>query len=332
MEMTTIAGTEIQASRIGLGTWAIGGFMWGGNADDEGIATIRAAIDRGITLIDTAPVYGFGRAEELVGRAVAEAGARDRVVLSTKAGLSWDEAENVYRDSRSARLRRELEDSLRRLQTDVIDVYHVHWPDPLVPFDETAALLARFQEEGKVRAIGVSNYDPEQMGRFRKGGPLQVCQPPYNLFERQIERDVLPYCREQGLTTLTYGALCRGLLSGKMSRERRFDGDDLRQVDPKFQGVRFQQYLAAVDRLEAYARDRFDRGVIHLALRWLLDRPGVGVALWGARRPDQLDPIDGVTDFALTEDDYGAIDGLLTATIQDPVGPEFMAPPPRQDV
>lgn len=332
MERTEIADTGIETTRIGLGTWAIGGWMWGGTECRRAVETIHSALDRGVGLIDTAPVYGFGTSEEIVGEAVDTwDGDRDDVVLATKVALEWDEDEHVVRNSTPERLRREIRDSLERLRTDYIDIYQVHWPDPLVPFEETASVMREFLDDGRIRAVGVSNYSPEQMDAFRSAAPLHVCQPPYNLFEREIEEDVLPYCREEGISTLTYGALCRGMLSGKMSRDRDFEGDDLRNTDPKFQGDRFDQYLEAVDRLDEYARENYDRRVLHLAVRWLLDRPGVSVALWGARRPDQLDPVDEVFGWELDADDFEAIDDILDETIDDPVGPEFMAPPSRDE-
>jgi aryl-alcohol dehydrogenase-like predicted oxidoreductase len=169
------------------------------------------------------------------------------------------------------------------------------------------------------------------MDAFRAGGSLHTNQPPFNLFERGIEDDVLPYCIEHDVTTLTYGALCRGLLTGKFSKDADFEGDDLRQNDPKFaDDARFAQYLDAVERLDQYARDHYGKEVIHLAVRWLLDRPGVGIALWGARIPSQLDAIDEVFGWSLGEDDFEAIDAILDECIDDPVGPEFMAPPARE--
>ncbi len=329
MEYTTIPGTTMNVSRVALGTWAIGGWMWGGTDEKASIATIHAGLDKGINLIDTAPIYGFGRSEEIVGRAIAERGGRNQVHLATKVGLEWHDSGAVYRNSSRVRIRREIEDSLRRLQTDYVDLYQVHWPDPLVPFEETAEELDRLRQEGKVRAIGVSNYFPRQMDAFAQKTQLATNQPPYNIFERGIEDDVLPYCRDRGIALLAYGAICRGLLSGKMSRDREFEGDDLRQMDPKFQGERFEQYLKAVEALDRLARERQDKRVIHLALRWILDR-GVEIALWGGRRPEQMDPLDGVFGWSLTAGDLKAIDSILDETIKDPVGPEFMAPPSRQ--
>src|SRR5271163_3658599 len=210
MEYKVISGTEMNVSRIAQGTWAIGGWMWGGTDERESIRTIHAALEKGINLIDTAPVYGFGRSEEIVGRAIAESGERDRVILATKVGLEWRDGA-VSRNSSRERILTEIEDSLRRLRTDYIDIYQVHWPDPLVPIEETAEAMRTLFAQGKIRAIGVSNFSVDQMERFRSVAPLHVLQSPYNLFERQIEKDVLPYCLKHGITTLGYGALCRGL-------------------------------------------------------------------------------------------------------------------------
>ncbi|MFW5920584.1 MAG: aldo/keto reductase [Polyangiales bacterium] len=330
MERATIGDTGISASRVGLGTWAIGGWMWGGTDREESIRTIHAALDAGIDLIDTAPIYGQGTSEEIVGEAVEQAGARDRVVLATKLGIEWSD-EGAWRNSTPERIRREIEDSLRRLRTDHVDIYQVHWPDPLVPFEETARTLEALRHEGKIRAIGVSNYSPEQMDAFREAAPLHTAQPPYNLFEREVEHDVLPYCREHGIATLTYGALCRGLLSGKVTAEREFEKGDLRRnADPKFQQPRLAQYLAAVDALDELAQERWNRRVIHLALRWLLDRDGVTIALWGARHPRQIPPVHEVWDWHLDDEAMEAIDAILEQHVTDPVGPEFMAPPSRE--
>jgi aryl-alcohol dehydrogenase-like predicted oxidoreductase len=330
MELSLIPETPIQISRIGLGTWAIGGWMWGGTDEDESIATIRTAIERGVNLIDTAPAYGFGHSEEIVGRATAGARLRSRVVIATKAGLEWRDGK-VHRNASRDRILHEAEDSLRRLRTDYIDIYQVHWPDPLVPIEETAAAMQTLLDQGKIRAIGVSNFSIAQIERFRCDAELHVVQPPYNLFEREIEAELLPYCRQSGLATLTYGALCRGLLSGKLQEDASFQGDDLRLTDPKFQAPRFAQYLAAVRRLDRFARDRYGRRVIHLAVRWLLDQ-GATAALWGARHPGQLQPLEEVFRWSLDAAARAEIDRILRETITDPVGPEFMAPPPRRRV
>jgi aryl-alcohol dehydrogenase-like predicted oxidoreductase len=320
--------TPLKVSRIALGTWAIGGWMWGGTNEDESIQTIHAALDRGINLIDTAPVYGFGRSEEIVGRALAQNGRRKQAVIATKVGLAWKDG-NPYRNASKDRIVQEVEDSLRRLQTDVIDIYQVHWPDPNTPIEETAEAMAALYRGGKIRAIGVSNFSPTQMDAFRAVAPLHTAQPPYNLFERGIEKAVLPYCQSNGITTLVYGSLSRGLLSGRMNAGTSFPADDLRSNDPKFQMPRFRQYVAAVEKLDGFAQANYGKRVIHLALRWLLDRPGVSVALWGARRPDQLAPVTDVMGWRIDDSAMAEIDRILKTSIADPVGPEFMAPPER---
>jgi aryl-alcohol dehydrogenase-like predicted oxidoreductase len=326
MEYVEIPGTSIRASRIALGTWAIGGWMWGGSNENEAISTIHAALDRGINLIDTAPVYGFGRSEVIVGKALAIGGRRKRAFIATKVGLDWKDGK-PFRNASKARIIAEAEDSLRRLQTDVIDLYQVHWPDPHTPIAEVAEAMHELHEAGKIRAIGVSNFSPAQMDEFRKVAPLHAAQPPYNLFERAIEADVLPYCRDRNIAVLAYGSLCRGLLSGSMTKSSRFSGDDLRKGDPKFVAPRFEQYLAAVERLDRFAYRHFGRRVIHLAARWVLDRGDANIALWGARRADQLSPIADVIGWRIDSTAMAEIDRILLETIRDPVGPEFMAPP-----
>ncbi|MBS0233879.1 MAG: aldo/keto reductase [Proteobacteria bacterium] len=328
MEQIGLGKSGITTSRIGLGTWAIGGWMWGGTEERESIATIRSAVERGITLIDTAPVYGFGKSEEIVGKAIAEGGLRSKVQIATKVGLAWKDGK-VYRNSTPARIRQEIEDSLRRLRTDVIDLYQVHWPDLETPLEETARALDDLRREGKIRAIGVSNYSPAQMDTFRKVAALDAVQPPYNLFEREIEADVLPYAKRTELTVLSYGALCRGLLSGRMTSGTKFEGDDLRKVDPKFQPPRFAEYLAAVDKLKALAQSRFGKPVLALAIRWVLDQ-GPTIALWGARHPAQLDPVKDIDGWHIDDESKQEIDAILQRCVKDSVTPEFMAPPQKR--
>jgi aryl-alcohol dehydrogenase-like predicted oxidoreductase len=327
MEATDVADTSLRVSRVALGTWAIGGWMWGGTDDAQSVATIREALELGINIIDTAPVYGFGHSEEIVGKALAEGKLRSRVVIASKVGLEWRDGQ-VFRNSSRDRIVREIDDSLRRLRTDVVDIYQVHWPDQNVPIEETAEAMHMLLRQGKIRAIGCSNFSVAEMDRFRKVAPLHVVQPPYNMFERGIEADILPYCLEHNITTLGYGALCRGLLSGRMRAGTSFDGDDLRRSDPKFQPPRLGQYLDAVEQLDRLAAHRYGKRVIHLAVRWMLDQ-GIRVALWGARRPDQLSPVDEISGWSTDAAGRGQIERILRAAITDPVGPEFMAPPAR---
>ncbi|WP_212368283.1 aldo/keto reductase [Acetobacter okinawensis] len=320
----TIEGIAKPVSRVALGTWAMGGSMWGGADDENAAKTIDTALDVGINLIDTAPVYGFGHSEEILGKALQ--GRRDRVVLATKVGLNWQNGQ-VFRDSRKARVEEELDASLKRLHTDHIDLYQVHWPDPKTPFEETARALEKSVQSGKVHALGLSNFSPEQMDEFRKFAPVASIQPPYNLFEREIEKDILPYAVRNNLAVLAYGPLCRGLLSGKMTAEHVFTGDDLRKVDPKFLQPRFNQYLNAVQGLATIA-EQHGKSLLALAIRWVLDR-GPTIALWGARKPEQITAVQDAFGWALSADDMAAIDAVVAQNVTDPVGPEFMAPPAR---
>ncbi|MGN8158279.1 aldo/keto reductase [Salinisphaera sp. RV14] len=329
METREINSEGLSASRIGLGTWAIGGWKWGGTDEAESIRTIQSAPDRGVTLIDTAPVYGFGRSEEIVGKAVDKGRIRDQVVIATKCALEWDDDGGVQRNATKQRIFKEVDDSLRRLRTDVIDLLQVHWPDPRVDPRETAEALAEVKAAGKIRAIGVSNFSPEQMDAFSEVAPIDVAQNPYNLFERQIDQDVLPWVREHDTRLLAYGALCRGLLSGRMHADREFPGDDLRNSDPKFQQPRFDQYLAAVAALDKFAQEHYNKRVLDLAIRWVLDQYDHAFALWGARTPDQMDAVVNVPGWHLDRDAREEIGRIVDTHVTDPVGPEFMAPPAR---
>jgi aryl-alcohol dehydrogenase-like predicted oxidoreductase len=237
----------------------------------------------------------------------------------------------VFSNSTESRIRKELEDSLRRLGIDTIDLYQVHWPDTRTPIAEVAGLLAEFQREGKVRALGVSNFSVAQMEEFRAVAPLDSNQPPYNLFERQIDSETLPWCAANGVAVLTYSSLCRSLLGGRITRGMRFDEKDIRSVDPKFQEPRFSQYMTAVEGLAAFAQKRYGKTVVELAARWVLDRPGVSVALWGAKRPDQLDAVAGVMGWMLDAGAMAEMDRIVAESVTDPVGPEYLTPGVRED-
>ncbi len=319
----------MEVSRVGLGTWAIGGSEWGAVAEDAAIATCLSAIERGINLIDTAPIYGRGRAEEIVGKAIRAHGKRDAFYIATKAGLEWNER-GVFANSTPARLRREIEDSLRRLGTDYVDLYQIHWPDTIAPIDDAVAVLTEFQREGKVRALGVSNFSVAQMEDFCDLAPLASDQPPYNIFERDIDGETLPWCAANGVAVLTYSSLCRSMLGGRLHRDMKFEPGDIRAVDPKFQEPRFGQYMAAVEQLAALARERYGKSLAQLAVRWVLDQPGVSVALWGAKRPDQLDAVAGVMGWKLDSATMADIDRIVAESVTDPVGPEYLTPLVRE--
>ena len=327
MEFSRIGNTGIEISRIGLGTWAIGGWMWGGTDEKQSIHTIRSAFDRGINLIDTAPVYGFGRSEEIVGKALAE-GLRNKAVIATKVGLDWRGAQPI-RDASPRRIFKEIEASLKRLKTDVIDIYQVHWPDPATPIEETADAMATLFKQGKIRAIGVSNFSRSQMIRFTNVAPIHIAQPPYNLFERSIESDILPHCWWYGISTLVYGSICRGLLSGRMNAQTFSQATICAAPTPNFSSrATASTSTQSSVWIDSLARS-IGKRVIHLALRWVLDRAGVSAALWGARRPDQLDPIDEVMGWHLTREERSKSSRIRRGGNRDPVGPEFMAPPAK---
>ena len=329
MEQTMIAGVEV--SRFGLGTWAIGGSEWGAVSEADAIATMIGAVERGINLIDTAPIYGRGRSEELLGKAIREHGRREDFYIATKAGLDWS-GDGVVANSRPKRLREEIEASLRRLGVEWIDLYQVHWPDTVTPIEETATELAKFVEEGKVRALGVSNFSVKQMEEFGRVAKVVSNQPPFNIFEREIERAhgndeaVLPWCKKNGVAVLTYSSLCRSLLAGRVKRGMKFEARDVRSVDPKFIEPRFGQYMDAVERIGEFAREHYGKTVLEFAARWVLDRPGVSVALWGAKRPEQLDAITGVMGWRVEQDAMEEIDRIVGECVTDPVGPEYLTP------
>ncbi len=295
-EYVDIPKTHLKISRVALGTWAMGGWMWGGTDQRESVATIRAAVHQGINLIDTAPAYGFGVSEEIVGTALE--GMRNEVVIATKAGLEWRDGK-VFRNASRARIMKEVDDSLWRLRTDYIDIYQVHWPDPLVPIEETAEAMRSLYEQGKIRAIGVSNFSVEQMERFRQVSPLHVMQPPYNLFERAIEKDILPYCRDNQIVDARLWRAVPGTAERAHAPGHRFStvmtcGASTRN----FSRPALPSISTPSRQLDELAQRRFKRRVIHLAVRWMLDQ-GISVALWGGRRPDQVEAALGVAGWSL---------------------------------
>jgi aryl-alcohol dehydrogenase-like predicted oxidoreductase len=299
--------------------------MWGGTEEKSSIDTIHAALNKGVNLIDTAPVYGFGASEEIVGKAVEAYGGRDRLFLSTKVGLEW-KGGGVFRNGSRDRVMTEIENSLKRLRTDYIDIYFVHWPDVTRPIAETAKAMRELYEQNVIKAVGVSNFTQDQMDVFRSECPLHLCQPPYNIFERGIESDVKPYCERNQIAIMAYGALCRGLLSGKMAKGHTFKGDDLRKADPKFNEPRFSQYLEAVDKLKLLAQNNYGKSILAFSVRWVMEK-GVPITIWGGRKPSQMDPIDEVPGWSMDLATLSAVDSILAECIKAPVGAEFMAPP-----
>lgn len=324
MEYINLSNINKKASRIGLGTWAMGGSLWGTTVESESINTILRGLDIGITFIDTAPGYGFGLSEEVVGKAIKLSGKRDDVIIATKCGLNLKDPSNVFRDSRKEAIKGELEESLKRLQVDYIDLYQVHWPDPFVLQEDVASVLFDLLKEGKIRSIGVSNYSIDQIKILREFAPLSSVQEPYNLFERDAE-PVIKYAKENKMAVIGYSSLCRGLLTGQLKEDYEFE--DLRKnFDPKFKKPYFSQYLICVGRLEQWALDKYKRSLTATAIRWSLDK-GVDIALWGARTPKELDPTADILGWKFNQLDLGEMDQIIKETIINSIGPQFMSPP-----
>jgi aryl-alcohol dehydrogenase-like predicted oxidoreductase len=324
MQYTQLGERGPRVSRIAFGNWSAGG-DWGGVDRDGAIAATREALDLGITLFDTARAYGFGAAEELLGEALRPElrSARDSVVIATKGGLRKD-GDLTLRDSSPTALRRDLEASLRSLGTDYVDIYQVHWPDPATPIAETAQTLDQFVREGKVRSVGVSNYDAREMTAFQQVRPIDTVQPPYHLFRRDIEGSVLPFAQEHGIGVLVYGPMAHGLLSGRMTETTTFATGDWRAASDLFRGEAFRRNLGIVRRLEALASER---GVTvgQLAIAWTLANPAVDVAIVGARNPEQIRQTAPAADVQLSPQDLARIEEIVRDEV--PVGgpaPEAM--------
>jgi len=323
---TSIQGLEL--SRIGIGTWAMGGGNWGNSEEFPAIKALHKALSEGINVIDTAPVYGFGLSEEVVGKALSQGDYRAKAILATKCGLSWDASGNVFRDSRPITIKREIEESLRRLKTDYIDIYQIHWPDIKVPFEETAAVMNDLLEKGIIRAIGVSNMSTEQMDTWQKFAPIHTIQPSYNILENKLFENPIPYAEKNNIAILGYSSLCRGMLSGSYYVGMKFrEGDMRNHDDPKYQGENFVNHIAAVEELKGYAQ-KFGKTVSQLAVRWVLDQ-GVTCALWGIRTPEQLEPMAGVTGWKLTPEQMAEMEAIVAKHVPVQVGKEFLTPPYR---
>ncbi len=312
---------------VALGTWVLGGMFRGGIDEGEAIDTIHAALDSGINLIDTAPLYGFGRTEELVGKALRRYGARTRVFVATKCGLSWTGG-NLYRDARKPTLMQEVDRSLERLGIDCIDLYQLHWLDPATPVEETAGALSEMLSLGKIRSVGLSNCNEAEANAFAAHLPVHSVQPPFNLFERSMAEELLSGCRNRKRLILGYGTLCRGLLSGRIKKGDVYRNDDLRSFDPKFQEPRISRYLQCVRELADWVEKTHGRTLLELAFRWVIDK-GV-VPLWGPANRTELVDIEKMMGWKIGPEDFKEIDRIVEAHIPDPIGTEFLAPPLRR--
>lgn len=310
METRQLGVSELAITPIGLGTWAIGGGNWesgwGSQDDDESIATIHRALDMGINWIDTAAVYGLGRSEEVVGRALQ--GVSQRPYIFTKCSLIWDEQRKVSSSLKRASVKREAEASLRRLQVERIDLYQIHWPNPDAEIEEGWTALAELQREGKVRALGVSNFSVSQMRRVQQIAPITSLQPPYSLLDRAIEDEILSFCQQQRIGVIAYSPMASGLLSGKMTRARvaALPSDDWRSHSAQFAEPQLSRSLYLVETLRDIGA-RHGRTAGEVAIAWTLRRPEVTGAIVGARRPEQLDGVIGAGALRLSAEEIDEI-------------------------
>jgi len=310
----TIGKSGINASAVGLGTWAIGGWMWGGTDERQSIAAIQASIDAGISLIDTAPAYGMGLAETIVGKAIA--GRRDKVVLVSKCGLVWHVNEGAYffhQDGKpvhrylgAVSIRYEVEESLKRLGTDYIDHYVTHWQDATTPIAETVGALVRLKEEGKIRSIGASNVSQADLEAYIATGALDAIQEEYSMVKRDIETTLLPVCRENAVSVLSYSSLALGLLSGKVGPERVFAEDDQRHGNPRFSQANREKIARLMDVLKPVAAAH-SASVAQVVIAWTIAQPGITFSLCGARDPAQAVENAAAARLRLTESELALI-------------------------
>ena len=319
LETRSLGYTGEQLTGVGLGTWAIGGgdwqYGWGPQEDQESVAAIRRALDVGINWIDTARIYGLGHSEKIVGEAIA--GRRDEVFLATKCGRHWKEDGAVYGSLTAADVRRECESSLKRLKTDVIDLYQIHWPDPLGEIEEGWTEIAKMVEEGKIRYAGVSNFAMEQLRTVQAIHPVASLQPPYSMLRRGVEDTLLPYCAENNIGVIVYSPMVCGLLTGKFSKTRLagLPANDWRRGNVEFRAPAFEANLALVDGLKPIAECN-NLTLSQLAIAWVLRRPEVTSAIVGARRPDQIEETAQAGNAVLSKDDVLAVEQLLTRRLE----------------
>ncbi len=323
MEHRKLGDSGLELPVVTLGAWAIGGLFWGGTDDVQAAEAIRTAIDLGIDAIDTAPIYGCGHSERVVGRAIQ--GRRDRVRILTKLGLRWDSTEGeyhftfpapgggevvCYKNLTARSIMHECEQSLERLHVDVIDLYQVHWPSNSAPPEETMIALLKLRDQGKIRAIGVSNYDSAQLKAALRVAPVAANQIKYNLLQREIETDPLPTCRKRNVGVICYSPMCLGLLSGKVTLERTFDETDTRSRHPWFQEAARRRVLAALDAVRPVA-EAHGATPGQLAVAWVLAQPGVTAALVGARNADQVRENARAADLHLSPAEVQAVRGVF---------------------
>jgi aryl-alcohol dehydrogenase-like predicted oxidoreductase len=322
MDKVRLGRSELRVSPIAFGTWQLGG-DWGATDENAAIAAIRHAADNGINFFDTAQGYGFGASERLLAKALAGR-PRGEVVIATKGGLRPTAGGGVARDASPAWVRRGVDESLRALDTDYIDLYQLHWPDPKTPFAETAATLAELIRAGKIRHVGVSNFDAAQMEEFSATLPVETLQPAYHLFRRDIEASILPYTLAHDIGVLVYGPLAHGLLSGALTEDTKFAPGDWRASSDVFQGEAFRRNLRVVEALRRFAELELGTTVSRLAAAWTLANPAVQVAIVGTRNPRHVDDAIAATHLTLDSSALRRIDEIVADEV--PVG----GPSPEQ--
>ncbi len=309
MELQPLGSTDIRVSEIALGCWPIAGMTSPGANDADSLATIRTCFDLGINHLDTAYCYGTsGESERLIGRALGD--RRDEMVIATKGGIHWSEDGKMLKDARPETLRRQCEESLQRLGTDRVELLYLHAPDETVPVAESAGALKQLLDEGKTRCVGVSNVTVAQLEEFSAVCPIAAYQPAYNMLQREIEADTLPWCRERGVAVFVYWPLVKGLLAGKLARDHVFAESDSRRKYPMFQGDEWQKNHDLVDRLREIA-SAAGHTVAELVINWTLRQPGVTVALCGAKRSEQIRETAGGSGWQLSDEQLAAIDQAL---------------------
>jgi methylglyoxal reductase len=315
MQYRQLGNSELEVPVIAFGAWAIGGWMWGGTDDEDAIRALHVAIDHGITAVDTAAIYGMGHSEQVVGKALS--GRRDKVVLATKCGLRWNLEEGelafessdnegnpvkIYKNLKPDSIQYECEESLKRLNTDYIDLYQCHWPDATTDLDDTMDALLKLKEAGKIRAIGVSNFSVDMMKKCMAKGELASDQPKYNALDRGIEEGVLPFCHENGIGVLAYSPIAQGLLTGKVTMDREFAEGDHRRNSPLFSRENRRKILDMLETVKP-AADRHDATLAQLFLAWTVAQPGLTAALAGARNEKQAQENAAAGDITLTADE-----------------------------
>lgn len=316
MQTRQFGKTDMQITPVGLGTWAIGGgnyqFGWGAQDDKESIAAIHRALELGVNWIDTAAIYGLGHSEEIVGRAVKEWSGADRPYIFTKCSRVWNKQKAISANLEPRSIRNEVEQSLRRLQVDVIDLYQMHWPEPDADIEEGWGAMAKLKAEGKVRHIGVSNFNVSQMERIQQIAPIESLQPPYSLIRSEVERDILPYCQQHNIGVIVYSPMQSGLLTGKMSRERiaSMPEDDWRKKNTEFQEPRLSRNLALVDVLNEIGFPH-NMSPGEVAIAWTLRNPAVTGAIVGGRNPQQVEEVVNAAEFRLSDSELDQIETFL---------------------